>query len=144
VMFQHYIYTHAHPTHVHTHTVVYKYTHFKACNSFVSLPLLHTYTHHTHTCSTQLCICTHLQHTHMHTYTPHIHTHTPPHTQNASKVARKQYCPGLCNNKSLIFNLVVLLCYTLRTDNDNRILASCLFWRKYNRLGLEYLIIDSA
>ena len=41
-------------------------------------------------------------HTHMHTYTPHIHAHTPTHTQNASKVARKQYCPGLCNNKSLI------------------------------------------
>ena len=104
----------------------------------------HTHTAHTHVAhsSAYAHICN--THTCTHTHHTYIHTHTHPHTQNASKVARKQYCPGLCNNKSLIFNLVVLLCYTLRTDNDNRILASCLFWQKYNRLGLEYLIIDSA
>ena len=37
------------------------------------------------------------------------------HTQNTSKVARKQYCPGLHNSKSLI--LVVLLCYMLMRPN---------------------------
>ena len=39
--------------------------------------------------------------------TVYVHAHT----QNASKVARKQYCPWLHNSKSLI--LVVLFCYIL-------------------------------
>ena len=42
------------------------------------------------------------------TYTP-VYVHA--HTQNASKVARKQYCPWLHNSKSLI--LLVLFCYIL-------------------------------
>ena len=96
-MFQHYIYTHAHPTCMCICIVVCKYAHFKACNSFVSPSFAHIHTPHSSA--------------YAHIHSTHTHTHT--HTKCLYKVARKQYCPGLCNSKSLIFNLVVLLCYTL-------------------------------
>ena len=96
-MFQHYIYTHAHPTHACAYALWCVSTHTTKHAIVFSLPLLHIHTHHTAL--------------HMHTFTAHTHTHT--HTKCLYKVARKQYCPGLCNSKLLTFNLVVLLCYTL-------------------------------
>ena len=58
-----------------------------------------------HVCA--VCMCTKEEETTITSFQVCVHAHT----QNASKVARKQYFPWLRNSKSLI--LVVLLCYIL-------------------------------